>query len=374
MNREGLRVGIIGCGKIADLHAEALRWQQDCRLVAAYDAEQLMAMQFCERYDVENCCTDLEEFFGFLEGGVVHVTTPPQAHYELGMKALSAQCHVYMEKPFALNTREAENLICEAENKELKITVGHTTQFNPIAVRARQMIERGYLGGHPLHLESYYGYPLDDTSYAKALLGDKNHWVRKLPGNLLQNIISHGISKIAEYMKNEDPTVIAHGYTSSKLEEIEEKDIVDELRVIVDDCKKTTAIFTFSSQIRPSMHKFNIYGPKNSLSLDYDSQTIIKIGGERHKSYLEMFIPQLVFGKQYIQNSMYNIRSFAKRELHKDASIRLLINAFYNSIVHGAPLPIPYREILVTSRIMDKIFDQLAVRNEKNKPSDRCGR
>ena len=38
------------------------------------------------------------------------------------------------------------------------------------------------------------------TGYAGALLGDKQHWVRKLPGKLLHNIISHGIARIAEFL------------------------------------------------------------------------------------------------------------------------------------------------------------------------------
>ena len=48
-------------------------------------------------------------------------------------------------------------------------------------------------------MESYYCYELGNSAYASALLGDNSHWVRRLPGKLLQNIISHGIARIAEY-------------------------------------------------------------------------------------------------------------------------------------------------------------------------------
>jgi len=107
---------------------------------------------------------------------------------------------------------------------------------------------------------------LGDPSYAKALLGDGRHWVRSLPGKLIQNIISHGICKIAEFLKDDDPKVIAEGYASSMLLSIGAADILDELRVIIRDHTFFSAYFTFSSQLRPIAHYMKVFGTKNSLS------------------------------------------------------------------------------------------------------------
>src|SRR6202021_1258043 len=94
------------------------------------------------------------------------------------------------------------------------------------------LVRSGYLGGAPVHVESYYSYDLGDPSYARALLGDKDHWVRRLPGKLLQNVISHGIARIAEFLTTENPHVIAHGFVSSLLRQMDEAEIVDDLGVI----------------------------------------------------------------------------------------------------------------------------------------------
>jgi len=88
--------------------------------------------------------------------------------------------------------------------------------------------------------------------------------VRSLPGKLLQNIISHGIARIAEFWEGDTPRVIAHGFVSPVLKQIGEHDIIDELRVILSDDKGTTAYFTFSSQMRPSLHQFRIYGRRTA--------------------------------------------------------------------------------------------------------------
>lgn len=131
-------------------------------------------------------------------------------------------------------------------------------------------------------MESHYCYEMSGTSdYAKALLADKQHWVRKLPGQLLHNIISHGIARIAEFLTMDTPEVVVQGFVSPVLKQMGEQEIVDELRVLISEEERTTAYFTFSSQMRPALHQFRIYGPKNGLLLDQDNETLVRLRGAR---------------------------------------------------------------------------------------------
>jgi len=59
------------------------------------------------------------------------------------------------------------------------------------------------------------------------------------------------------------------------------------------------------------------------------------------------------------------VRTFLARDFHAMSGMKYLIESFYRSIVQGTPVPIPYREILLTARIMDAIFDQLAARRSQ---------
>jgi predicted dehydrogenase len=180
-----------------------------------------------------------------------------------------------------------------------------------------------------------------------------------LPGKLLHNLISHGISKIVEFLRSKDPIVIAHGFTSPLLRSIGETNIIDELRVIIDDKNGATAFYVFSAHIRPQLHEFRIYGPKNSLIMNYSHQTLIKIRGAKYKSYLDQFLPQLIFARQYLANTSRNIVRFAGSRFHMDHGMRFLIASFYKSIRENSPPPIAYREIVLTARIMDEIFSQV---------------
>lgn len=356
-----LKVAIVGCGKIADAHASQIQRIPGCEIVGVCDREPLMAEQLYERFPVKGCFTDLSELMRRAQPDVVHITTPPESHFEIARFCLEHGRHVYVEKPFTLNAEEADQLVSLATEKELKLTVGHNNQFSHVARRLRELVDAGYLGGTPIHMESYYGYDLSDPSYARALLTDSRHWVRRLPGRLLQNIISHGIARIAEFLIGDTPRVIAHGFLSPLLKGIGETEVVDELRVIISEDDRTTAYFTFSSQMRPSLHEFRIYGPKNGLILDQDHEILLRLRGAKFKSYADHFLPPVLFAKQHLANLRTNLASFLARDFHMEAGMKYLIDSFYRSIRDGSPVPIPYREILLTAKIMDAIFEEIRV-------------
>jgi predicted dehydrogenase len=358
ISKKPLKISLVGCGKIADSHLAAINRIGGCQVISACDRELLMAGQLCERFAIPHAYSDLEKMLRESRPDVVHITSPPQTHFDIGMLCLSRGAHIYVEKPFTVNYQQAEELIHFAETADLKVTVGHDLQFSHVTRRLRGLVRAGYLGGPPLHLESYYCYDLGDPVYAKTLLADKQHWVRHLPGKLLHNIISHGIARIAEFLQTDKPRVFAYGFTSPLLRRLGEEEILDELRVVISDQGPTTAYFTFSSQMRPSLNQFRIFGSKNGLQLDEDEQSLLMLRGERYKSYAGKFIPPLAFTGQHLGNLCRNARSFLANDFHLKSGMKFLIESLYRSIAENDPVPIPYREILLTSRIMDEVFQQ----------------
>lgn len=357
-----ISTAIIGCGKVSDKHALQIARIPNAKLVAVCDVEPLLTQQMAERFGVEQQFTDAQQMIDEVRPDVVHITTPPQTHFQLGRICLLAGCHAYIEKPFTMNTAEAEELVALAIRKNLKLTVGHNAQFTPVMVRMRQLVNDGYLGGRPVHLESIFCYETGgDDGYAKAFLRDSRHWLRSLPGSLLQNIISHGVGKIVEFLSGEKPLVIANGFTSHVLRRLGQEDIVDEVRVLVRDDEDTTAYFTFSTQIQPSLHQFRVCGPRKSLIADDDNQVLIKLRANDYKSYVPYFVGPVKIGSQYFENLARNTWEFLKGDFHlpADTGLRRLMEKFYSAISLGDPLPISYRDILLTSRIMDDIFAQV---------------
>jgi len=212
-----LKVAIIGCGKIADQHVHAIHRIPDCQIVAACDREPLMAGQLAERFGVPGRFGDVADMLRHTSPDVVHITTPPQSHYSLGKQCLNAGSHVYLEKPFTVTAAEGEALIDLAQRRGLNVTAGHNYQFTPEMLEMRRLVRGGFLGGPPVHLESYWSYDLGDLSYVGPLLGNARHWVRQLPGQLLHNLISHGIARLAEFLDGDLTELIASAHQSASV-------------------------------------------------------------------------------------------------------------------------------------------------------------
>jgi predicted dehydrogenase len=323
-----------------------------------------MAQQLGERFAISQCFSDLNEMLQTASPDVVHITTPPQTHFSLARQCLESGSHVYVEKPFTITAAEAESLIELADSCGLKITVGHNYQFTLEMVEMRRLVNNGFLGGKPVHLESYWSYDLGDIRYASAFLGDRNHWVRQLPGQLFHNIISHGIAKLAEFLDNDVTEIIATAHQSEQLRRLGAPEILDELRVLIRDKNGTTAFFCFSTQIK-GFNQLHLYGPAGSLSADIITGSLVRTPKRSYKSYLTYFIPPLRNAREHFRNVRSNVANFLHRRLYQDFGMKELIKRFYSSIRLGDPLPIPYRKIVLTARIMDEIFAQIYPNRER---------
>jgi len=362
-----LKVAIVGCGKIAEAHAEVIgSFSSTAIFIATCDKELLMAKQLAERFGAKSFYDDLPTMLQEEHPDVVHITTPPHSHFELAKTCLEAGCHVFVEKPFTVKAEEAKELIDLAIFRNLKLTIGTDEQFSPVAMGMRRLVKSGWLGGAPTHMDVYYCYDLGDERYAMAFLKNRSHWLWQLPGQLIQNIIPHAVVKFCEFMTDDEVTVLAQGFTSKLLQNLGEFELKDELRATITDFKQTTAYLTFSTQIGPPLRQFLIFGPKNSLLVDQDHQALIKIPGKTYKSYLEKTIPLYNFVRQYRQNMSYNIRLFLKREFQMKQGLYNLLRLFYQSIINDTPLPIPYNQILLSARIMDDIISQIYPTEQMN--------
>ena len=317
-----------------------------------------MAAQLAERFKISGTFWDAREMLETVSPDVVHITAPPQSHYSLASQCLDRGSHVYLEKPFASTAVEAKELITLAEDRRLKITAGHNYQFTLEMMEMRRLIASNFVGGKPVHIESYWAYDLSDVSYVGPILSSETHWVRQLPGQLLQNLISHGIARLAEFLDDELADVIAIAHQSPELRNFGGNEVLDELRVLIRNKSGTTAFFCFSTQIS-GLNQLRIYGPAGSITADITTGTAVRNARRAYKSYLTYWIPPLRNAREHFRNARRNMADFIRRRLYQDFGMKELIERFYNSIRLNGPPPIPYREIILTARIMDEIFAQI---------------
>ena len=365
-----LHVAIVGCGKIADGHIEEIqKMPTAARVVAVADLELLMAEQVAVRYGIPAHYDDLDELLGREKPDVVHITTPPGSHLPLAMKALDAGAHVYVEKPLTLTYADSRRLVDHAKKAGKQLTIGYSYLFDPPALAMRDLIQEGVLGA-PVHVESFYGYNLAGP-FGSAIMGDAAHWVHRLPGKLVHNNLDHILYKLPELLPDDrsdeafakDPLgslrLAASGAVRRTVRYGDARDeLVDELRLTILG-GPVTVYGTFSSHVKPTAHFARVYGTKNILHVDYVMRTVTLDAQSKLPSAIGRLAPAFDQGVQFLREGGKNLMRFARSDFHYFSGMNRLFAMFYASIVSGGPPPIPYRDILRISAMMDEIFRQV---------------
>jgi len=351
-----LNIGIVGCGKIADGHIEEIQKLGCARVVAVCDLEPILAEQLAVRYSVPHWYSDFDRMLSENRLDVIHIATPPRSHLALAQKSAEAGCHVFLEKPLALNTSDGRRLIEAVERSGRKMTINYWYNFETHALAFQEYVAKGNLGD-PVHIESYYGYDLAG-GFGQALFSDDRHWVHQLPGKLFQNIIDHAINKVTPFLPDEPLEIIARAYRRRNLKDDRTDDVLDELRVMILG-GGVSAYVTFSSHARPVGHFMRVYGTRNTAHVDYTFRTMMIEENQSVPGAPGRLLPPFKSSWQSLRQATHNARDFAGSRFHFFAGLNRLLSLFYESILHDTAVPIPYTEILRVSEIMDDISEQV---------------
>jgi predicted dehydrogenase len=141
-----IRVAIVGCGRISDLHQRGYRGREDAQIVAVCDTNKAHARRKAKEWGVDKVYTDYTRVLEDREVDVVELLTPHHLHCPMTVQACRAGKHVSVQKPMALSAAEADEMIAAADRAGVRLRVYETFVYYAPAVRARQMIEAGEIG------------------------------------------------------------------------------------------------------------------------------------------------------------------------------------------------------------------------------------
>jgi predicted dehydrogenase len=346
MSSTRLRTALIGCGQIADAHLQELRFVSSAQTVAVCDLHPDLARQAALRFEIDGIYDDVGTMLEETRPDVVHITTPVQTHAALARQALQAGCHVYLEKPATLNLQEAEQLVCFAGKQKRLLCLGHDQLWDPIWLEARQIVSQHRLGAIR-HVESVLGYALQGP-FGAQIAADPGHWVRRLPGGLFHNTISHPLYRILDFLHDDKPRVWAEWFS------MEGDAFPTELRVLLRGAT-VTGTLTFSSRIMPQ-RVARLYGRQGWLEVDLDAHTLRL---NRPSSFPGPFgILQTAWRQsgEARRRKWRTLGGLLRSDLLYFGGMRTLFTEFYQAIEQGGTSPIPGREILRHAWVMDEII------------------
>src|SRR5262245_61208255 len=137
--------GLVGCGLIGKVQAEAISSIPGARLLAVYARAEARTAGFASRFEAK-AYTDYDEFLGHPGLRVVTICTPNGTHAELGIKAAQAGKHVLVEKPIEIELARADALIAACERAGVKLGVIFQSRFLAETQKLKRAIAEGRLG------------------------------------------------------------------------------------------------------------------------------------------------------------------------------------------------------------------------------------
>ena len=154
-----IKVAILGCGGMAGAHAQRFKNNKDVQIVACSDVSEDIVEKFITRnladYPTKpEIFTDAKTMYAKAKPDAVTIVTPHTKHFEHGMQALDAGCHVLMEKPMVTEASQAYELAEKVRKTKKIFVVGYNTPCTPEFAYTREVIRKKTFG----KLELVSGY------------------------------------------------------------------------------------------------------------------------------------------------------------------------------------------------------------------------
>lgn len=163
-----VRVAVVGCGRISDLHELGYRQRKDARIVAVCDTKRSRARKKADAWGVGRVYTDYQKLLAEAGVDLVELLVPHHLHADMTVAACQAGKHVSVQKPMALTVAEADRMIQAAGRAGVTLRVFENFVFYPPYVRAKAMIDAGEIG-EPQMIRLHVGTGKSETEWKVPL-------------------------------------------------------------------------------------------------------------------------------------------------------------------------------------------------------------
>jgi predicted dehydrogenase len=177
-----LSIGIVGAGGFAAFAATAFLQVPGIKIVAITDVQPEASQKLAHTFQAK-VYPEYESFLKEPNIDLVYIATPPFLHFEQSRLALLAGKHVICEKPAALETKEAEELVSLAQSRQLLYTVNLMQRYNPLFNIVKRIVDEKILG------DFLHGF-FENYASDEKLTPDHWFWEENKSGGIF---IEHGV-------------------------------------------------------------------------------------------------------------------------------------------------------------------------------------
>lgn len=240
-----VKIGFVGYGYWGKNILRNLVNIKDVEVIAVCDMTPANLKKAKELYpDIKEFTDSYDTLVKNIDIDAIVIATPPDTHYDLALKALKANKHLFVEKPLATNSKKAKKLVSLAKTKKKVLMTGHTFIYNPALNDVKRLIQSGELG------QIHY------IDFVMTNLGKYQKY------NVLWDLAPHGISIILYLLDNPEITrVEVNGISAIK------KDLLD-VAYLTLYYESGFATIHFSWLNPDKVRKLTIVGSKKMIVFD----------------------------------------------------------------------------------------------------------
>src|SRR5436309_2719838 len=339
MTDRPLRVAFIGAGQMARHHLSAIkRHRVPAVLVGVHDLAPGRAEESAALADT-SAFASTRALLAETRPDVVHVCTPPRAHFAAAAAALDGGAHVYVEKPFALTTDDARTLLERARSRRLLVCAGHQL----LGDRAFEaLLASGAALGPLVQVDSHFAFRPVGMSTIRAS-------ARTLAEQLM-DILPHPlytlVAALERFSSAADAITLAWVNAGPR-----------DLQAILRSGELLGRL-SVSLRARPVASSLTLTGTRGSLTCDFIRSIVVGAANPGTEA-LEKVLNPMVEGAQLLSRTAFSV---GRRILSGTSypGLAELIAAFYSAVAAGGTSPVQPEHLL---RVTD-LFEALAAKVE----------
>ena len=256
-----LNFGIIGCGMIANSHANAVKSLEKAELIGITDVNENARKAFAEKYNTSSFNTP-EELLSSPQIDVVCICTPSGLHAQLAIKAANAGKNIVVEKPMAITLQDCDEIIKACEVNKVKMAVISQLRFTDAMGKIKDAVGRNLLGRLVMG-DVYMKYYRSPEYYGTG--GWRGTW-KMDGGGALMNQGIHGIDLLL-YIMGPVKTVFGRAKTLARDIEVE-----DTASALLEFENGALGVIQGTTSIYPGTpRRIEINGDKGSIILEEDT-------------------------------------------------------------------------------------------------------
>ena len=262
-----VRVGIVGCGTIAQLqHIPSLLRINEAEIVAICDRDEALLSKVGAKLRKAKCYNDFSQMLSQERLDLVDICTPPQTHAALSIQAAESGRHILVEKPAALSAEEFDRVAETCARNRVKLCQIQNKMFEPVVIGAMAQVAREDLG-------EVMGVNIQVLTRRAAILAQNpQHWSFDLPAGVFTEILPHTIYLAQTFLGVVEPVRVHVKHTV-----LNHHGSFDTIEVILEGVNGLGAI-TCSGPSSKDKTIIDIHGTRKNMRIDLFNSVQLEYG------------------------------------------------------------------------------------------------